>query len=61
MVKDWEIIADNLHDAGWSLGGVSALDLESERSGLWTHIATTESDVQKESASVTHPLALPLI
>jgi hypothetical protein len=27
-VKDWEIIADNLHDAGWSLGWVSALDLE---------------------------------
>jgi len=28
VVKDWEIIADNLHDAGWSLGWVSALDLE---------------------------------
>ena len=27
-VKDWEIIADNLSDAGWSLGWVSALDLE---------------------------------
>jgi hypothetical protein len=27
-VKDWEIIADNLSKAGWSLGGVSALDLE---------------------------------
>ena len=27
-VKSWEIIADNLHDAGWSLGWVSALDLE---------------------------------
>ena len=26
--KDWEIIADNLHDAEWSLGWVSALDLE---------------------------------
>jgi len=26
--KHWEIIADNLHDAGWSLGWVSALDLE---------------------------------
>jgi hypothetical protein len=24
----WEIIADNLHKAGWSLGWVSALDLE---------------------------------
>jgi len=27
-VKDSEIIADKLHDAGWSLGWVSALDLE---------------------------------
>jgi hypothetical protein len=28
VAKYWEIIADNLHDAGWSLGWVSALDLE---------------------------------
>ena len=27
-IKYWEIIADNLHDAGWSLGWVSALDPE---------------------------------
>ena len=27
-VKDWEIIADNLHQAGWSLGWVSALDCQ---------------------------------
>jgi hypothetical protein len=27
-VKYWEIIADNLHKAGWSLGWVSALDVE---------------------------------
>ena len=27
-MKYWEIIADNLHKAGWSLGWVSALDLE---------------------------------
>jgi len=27
-MKDWEIIADNLHDGGWSLGWVSALDPE---------------------------------
>jgi len=26
-VKSWEIIADNLHKAGWSLGWVSALDV----------------------------------
>jgi hypothetical protein len=27
-VKDWETIADNLSKAGWSLGWVSALDVE---------------------------------
>ena len=27
-MKDWQIIADNLHNAGWSLGWVSALDVE---------------------------------
>jgi hypothetical protein len=27
-MKHWEIIVDNLHKAGWSLGWVSALDLE---------------------------------
>jgi hypothetical protein len=27
-MKDWEIIADNLHKAGFSLGWVLALDLE---------------------------------
>ena len=27
-VKYWEIIADNLHKAGWSWGWVSVLDLE---------------------------------
>lgn len=27
-MKDWEIIAARLHDAGWSLGWVSALDRE---------------------------------
>jgi hypothetical protein len=27
-VKYWEIIADNLTKAGWSLGWVSALDVE---------------------------------
>ena len=27
-VKPWEIIADNLSKAGWSLGWVSAIDLE---------------------------------
>jgi hypothetical protein len=27
-VKSWEIIADNLHDAGWSVGWVAAVDRE---------------------------------
>jgi hypothetical protein len=27
-MKDWEIIADNLKKAGWSLGWVSAVDCE---------------------------------
>jgi len=27
-VKECEIIADNLHKAGWSLGRVSALDVQ---------------------------------
>jgi hypothetical protein len=27
-VKDWQVIADNLRDAGWSLGWVSALDVQ---------------------------------
>ena len=29
-MKPWEIIADKLHDAGWSLGWVSALDVEGQ-------------------------------
>jgi hypothetical protein len=28
ILKDWEIIADNLSKAGWSYGYVSALDCE---------------------------------
>ena len=27
-MKDWEIIADNLRDAGWNLGWVSAIARE---------------------------------
>ena len=30
VAKYWEIIADNLHDAGWSLGWVSAMDREGQ-------------------------------
>jgi hypothetical protein len=31
--KYWETVADNFHKAGWSLGWVSALDLE--RRTIW--------------------------
>jgi len=33
-MKYWQIIADKLHDAGWSLGWVSALDVEGRT--IWT-------------------------
>jgi hypothetical protein len=33
-LKYWEIIADNLKTAGWSLGWVSALDLEGRTSWI---------------------------
>jgi len=36
-VKQWEIIADTLKKAGWSLGWVSALIPTGGRSGLQTH------------------------
>jgi hypothetical protein len=39
-VKYWEIIADNLSKAGWSLGWVAALDLE----GRTTWIADAHRD-----------------
>jgi hypothetical protein len=39
-VREWESIADKLSKAGFSLGWVSALDLEDERFGLWTRMAT---------------------
>jgi len=39
-VKDWQIIADNLHNAGWSLGWISALDREGRTTGLRTPTAT---------------------
>ena len=29
-MKHWESIADNLHKAGWSLGWVSAIDVEGQ-------------------------------
>jgi hypothetical protein len=27
-MKDWEVVADNLKKAGWSLGWVSAIDVQ---------------------------------
>jgi hypothetical protein len=42
-MKYWEIIGDNLSKAGWSWAVSERLILAGERSGLLTHIATTES------------------
>jgi len=36
-VKECEIIADNLHKAGWSLGWLSALDLKGRT--IWIVVA----------------------
>jgi hypothetical protein len=42
-MKDWEVVADNLSEAGWSWGCVSAIDTTDEHSRLLTHIGATES------------------
>jgi hypothetical protein len=42
-MKYWEIIADNLSKAGWSLAGSQLLIAKAERSGLLMHIVTTDS------------------
>ena len=34
-MKYWEIIADNLHDAGWSLGWVSSFDSHGDQDCRW--------------------------
>jgi hypothetical protein len=39
-MKEWEIIADNLHDAGFSLGWSQLWIAKGERSGLWTLMVT---------------------
>ena len=39
----FEIIADNLSKAGWSLGYVSAIDSNGRTIGLQTRIAATEN------------------
>jgi len=40
-MKDWEVVADNLSKAGWSLGWVSAIDCQGRT--IWIADATTES------------------
>jgi len=44
-MKDWEIIADKLHDAGWSLGWVSAVDLEGRT--IWIVDAPSMNSIQE--------------
>jgi hypothetical protein len=39
-MKGWEVVADRLSKAGWSLGYVSRLIAKGEQSGLPTRIAT---------------------
>jgi hypothetical protein len=39
-VKDWEILADTLHKAGWSLGWSQLWILKGERFGLLTRMGT---------------------
>ena len=60
-VKYWEIIADNLHDAGWSLGWVSALGLKGRT--IWiadAHRGDGQRCLRKERDRIAHPPALPL-
>jgi hypothetical protein len=52
-VKYWEIIADRLSKAGWSLGWVSALDLEGRT--IWI------VDAFLELETAIHEFAVDLI
>jgi hypothetical protein len=47
-VKFWELIADKLSKAGWSLGWSQPWILKVERSGLLTRIATMDSGSLRE-------------
>ena len=49
-MKDWEIIADNLSKAGWSLGCVSAID--SNGRTIW--IADAHRCAQLELSKAAH-------
>jgi hypothetical protein len=42
-IKDWEIIADSLSKAGWSLGWVSAIDSSGRTIWVADALAATES------------------
>jgi len=44
-VKDWEIVADNLSNAGWSWGCVSALN--SDGRTIWIADAPSMNSIQK--------------
>jgi hypothetical protein len=60
-MKYWEIIADNLGKAGWSLGYVSAID--SNGRPIWiadAHQGDEKRCLKKERERNAHPLALPL-
>jgi hypothetical protein len=60
-MKYWEIIADNLGKAGWSLGYVSAID--SNGRPIWiadAHQGDEKRCLKKERERNAHPPALPL-
>ena len=50
-MKYWEIIADNLSKAGWSLGWVSAIDSEGRTSWIADAHQGDEKRCLKKSAS----------
>jgi hypothetical protein len=57
-MKCWEIIADNLKKRGWSLGWVSALDLEGRT--IWIVESTNElasgKNLMRSTAWEIHPV-----
>ena len=59
-MKSWEIIADRLSKAGWSLGWVSAIDCEGRT--IWivdAHQGDEKRCLRKERERNAHPPALP--
>ena len=59
MKRYWEIVADNLYDAGWSLGWVSALDREGRT--IWIADAHREGNrfVVRAEENLSIAKALP--